>query len=168
MLTTYTTNDEIRAALGVAEEEIEDVVLALPNYELVLSFDLEDLGVFSPTIEATFLTLIDTTATPSPSVNEARFVSILKVYAAYVIARHLLRTLAMFAPQTIKDSKTELQRVSDPYENVRAGVESFYQLMQVRLLKAFGVLFPSITLPTVPTLAPLTAVGLAADPVLGN
>jgi len=97
MLTTYTAYDEIRAALGVAPEEITDDVLELPNYELVLSFDLEDMGDFDPTIEATFLTLSNTTTTPSPSVDEQRFISIVKVYSAYVIARHLLNSLSMFA-----------------------------------------------------------------------
>jgi len=79
----------------------------------------------------------------------------------------LLNSLSMFAPKTVKDSKTELERIVDPYKDVRAGVESFYLLMRARVLRAFGVLFPSVTLPTAATLAPLIAVGIAADPVTG-
>ena len=167
MLTQYTAYDDIRAALGVAPEEITDSVLALPNYELILEFDLEELGTFSPTFRDQFLLLIDTVATPTPSVNESRFVSILRVYAAYVIAKHLLYSMEMFAPVTIKDAKTEMVRTTDPYKDTRAGVENFYQVMRARLLAAYLVLFPTDALTNrVPTV-PMIAVGLAADPVLG-
>lgn len=167
MLTQYTSYDEIRAAIGVAQEEIEDDVLSLPNYELILGFDLDELGDFTPTVQALFLALIDNTVTPSPTVNEARFVSIMQVYAPYVIARHLLRTLTMFAPKLIKDSKTEMDRMTDPYADTKVAVESFYQLMRTRLLAAYGVLYPSTTFAVIKTPVPLIAVGLAADPVTG-
>ncbi len=171
MLTTYTTYDEVRAALGVAEEEITDNVLSLPNYELVLSFNLEDIDVelviTAPAlgVDATYRTLVPEAY--AKSVLEARFFSIVQVYAAYVIARHLLNTLPMFAPQTIKDSKTELARIADPYADTRAGVESFYFLMRSRLIKAFVQLVPTASVPVAASYSFLTAVGLAADPVSG-
>lgn len=166
MLTEFTSYDEIRAAIGVAQEEIPDVVLALPNYEYVLDFDLDEMGTFSPTMIEEYRIVQALSTSPAPTVDEARFVSILKVYAAYVIARHLLNTLPMFAPQIIKDSKTELQR-QDPYEATRAGVESFYLLMRARLLAAYGILFPLATITPVANVPALLAVGLASDPVLG-
>jgi len=167
MLTSYTSFDEVRSAIGVAEEEITDDVLSQTIFELVLGFDLGDIGIFVPTIQDHYLALIDTVATPAPSVDEGRFISILRVYATYVVARHLLRTLEMFAPQTIKDAKTELARVADPYADVKAGVEVFYQQMRARLLAAYLVLFPSATPNNAVSFSPLLAVGLGVDPVTG-
>lgn len=165
MLTAYTTYDEVRAALGVAEEEIPDAVLSLPNYELVLQFDLDELGNFNPTMRDLFATV--TASTYAASVNEKRFASILQVYACYVIARHLLNSFEMFAPQIIKDSKTEMGRNADPYKDTRAGVELFYQQMRARLLAAYGVLFPLAAVPVRAPFFALIAVGLAVDPVTG-
>src|SRR4051812_18526952 len=99
MLTQYAAYDEIRAALGVAEEEITDTVLSLPNYELMLQFELEELGTFSPTIDATYQTLIDSVATPSPTTDERRFVNIMRVFSTYSVARQLTKSVAMFAPK---------------------------------------------------------------------
>lgn len=166
MLTQYTSYDDIRAAIGVAEEEITDSVLELHTYELVLEFDLSDIGAFVPTIQQHFLDLTNTTTTPTPSVDEERFISMLQVYAAYVIARHLLMTLKMFAPQTIKDSKTEIVR-DDPYEDTKVGVEIFYQQMRARVLAAYLVLYPATVVSQTFSLVPLIAVGLALDPVTG-
>lgn len=167
MLTQYASYDEIRSALGVAEEEIPDDVLKQSIFEQVLGFNLGGIGDFTPTMQAHFLDLIDTTVTPSPTVSESRYVSILKVYATYVVARHLLLTLDMFAPQTIKDSKTEMVRIADPYKDVKAGVETFYQQMRALLLAAYLVLYPSAT-PKNPVLfVALLAVGLGVDPVTG-
>ena len=39
-LLTYTTYDDIRAALGVSSDEIEDATLSLSLYELNLTSDL--------------------------------------------------------------------------------------------------------------------------------
>ena len=44
MLTEYTTYEEIRAVLGVADEELEDVVLAQPLFERQLILDLDDIN----------------------------------------------------------------------------------------------------------------------------
>lgn len=168
MLTQYTTYDEIRAALGVAQEEIEDEVLELPNYERMLVFDLEDIGTFDPTLQAQYLTLIDSDATPSPTVDEQRFVSIMKVFCTYSVAKQLLVTLPMFAPQQIKESKTELVRISDPYKDAKAGVTSFYEQVRARLLAAYKVLYPSAGGETARSAdAFLVATGLSVDPVTG-
>ena len=166
MLTQYTTYDDIRAAIGVAEEEIPDVVLALRNYEMVLQFELVDLLPKAvPTLDAYFLTLVVSTHTATP--DELRFIQMLQVFSAYVVARHLLLVLPMFAPVTVKDSKTELVRTTDPYSATKAGVASFYQLMRARVLAAYLVLFPSAVLDNPTVRHPLLAVGLGSDPVRG-
>src|SRR6185369_7337201 len=163
MLTQYTSYDEIRAALGVAEEEIPDDVLSLPKYELELGFELDELAPDAdPTLNAHFLTLIDSVATPSPSVDQTRYVSIMKVYATYSVARQLLKTLPMFAPQGIRDAKTGVDRIADPYAQTLAGVASFYEQMRTRLLAAYLELFPSATVEADVEFVPLLATGLAS------
>lgn len=166
MLTEYTSYDEIRAALGVAPEEITDDVLALPNYESILLFDLADLGAFTPAVVDYYSGLVAQLPT-SLSVDEARFVSILNVYAPYVIARHLTISIDMFAPKIITDSKTTMTRIQDPYKDTKAGIQSFYELMRARLIAAYTVLFPLATPPTKTLLISLLAIGLATDPVTG-
>jgi hypothetical protein len=162
MLTQYTAYDDIRAALGVAEEEIPDIILALPNYEQILTFDLYDLF---PTLGPAFLALA---AQSTRTANEQRFVDLTQVYCSYVIAMQLLLTLTMFAPVKIKDAKTEMDRMNDPYAATRDGVQGFYNLMKARVLAAYAVLQPSIALPVSAILVPMLGVGIAADPVTGS
>lgn len=160
MLTQYTSYDEIRGALGVAEEEITDEVLALPIYEQILLFELYDMD---PGMEAAFLAL----PTTSLSANQQRFKDLMQVFSAYVLAKQLLITLPMFGPQTIKDAKTELVRVNDPYKETREGVFGFYNLMKGRVLAAYQVLVPGAVLPTAPVITFMSGIALGADPVTG-
>lgn len=159
MLTEYTTYDDIRAALGVAPEEITDEVLALTSYEQILTFDLYAL---TPAIGPYYLALSGTL-----SADQERFKDLMQVYATYVIAQHLLTSLPMFGPQNIKDAKTELQRVSDPYKGTRAGVISFYNLMRARLLAAYLVLVPGAPVAAAPIFNAIASIPLGADPVTG-
>lgn len=159
MLTQYTSYDEIRAALGVAPEEITDDVLSLPSYEQVLVFNLYDL---STGMAAYYLAL-----GTSLSANEQRFKDLLQVYATYMVASHLLISLSMFAPKDIKDAKTEMIRIDDPYAATREGVLAFLDLMRNRLLAAYLVLVPAATLPATATLVVMAVSPLGTDPVTG-
>lgn len=159
MLTQYTSYDEIRAALGVALEEIRDDVLALPSYEQVLLFDLYDL---STGMAAYYLALAG-----SLTANQQRFKDLVQVYAAYVLAKHLLISLSMFAPKDIKDAKTEMIRIDDPYAATREGVLAFLGLMRGRVLAAYLVLVPAAVLPSAPILNVMAAIPLGTDPVTG-
>jgi len=159
MLTDYTSYDDIRAALGVAPEEITDEVLALNSYEQILTFDLYDL---TPAIGPYYLALSGVL-----TADQERFKDLMQVYAAYVIAKHLLTSLPMFGPQSIKDAKTEIQRISDPYKATREGVLAFYELMRARLLAAYLVLVPSAPISSAAVFNVMAAIPLGADPVTG-
>jgi len=160
LLTQYTSYDDIRAALGVAPEEITDDVLGLTSYEQILTFDLYDI---TPAIGSYYLALPGSGLTA----DQERFQDLMQVYAAYVIAQHLLTSLPMFGPQSIRDAKTEIQRISDPYKATREGVIAFYGLMRARLLAAYLVLVPAAPISSAAVFNPMAAIPLGTDPVTG-
>lgn len=174
MLTQYTSYDEIRAALGVAPEEITNDVLSLPQYEMTLQFELDELGVdaagapLSPTLNDKFLALIDVDTTPNPTVDETRFVNIMKVFCSYSVAQQLCFSVTIFSPMIVKDAKTELVRIKDPYKDTKAGVTQFYQLMRARVLVAYKKLYPAVVEATPTTGISMLAVPAGSDPVLGT
>ncbi len=50
-LTDYTSYDEIRAVLGVSDEELEDGTLALPLYLTMLLMEFDDI---EPTLDVQY------------------------------------------------------------------------------------------------------------------
>lgn len=162
MLRDFTSPDEIRAILGIAESELPDAVIELPLYERLLEFDFSDIN---SGIEAAFFALPDVDTRSS---GEQLFSDCLQVYSAYAVAQLLVINVKMFAPQTITDSKTTLQRAgSDPWLDTRTAVGSGYNLMRQRLIKAYQALFPNISLSVSPHYNVLLGVG-QADPVTGT
>ena len=83
MLTEYTTYEEIRAVLGVADEELEDAVLAQPLFERQLILDLDDINTG----------LVDQFKTISAidyatrSTAQKRFFDLVQLYSAYAIGK---------------------------------------------------------------------------------
>lgn len=162
-LSQFTSSDAVRAALGVADEEITNQDIGLPMYEQVLQLDLYEL---EPTIAAYFLALpVDISARTAA---QTRFSDLMNLYSCYVVAKHLLISLSMFAPKLIKDSKTEMDRVVDPYAQTREGVLAFYRSLRAKLLAAYGVLVPTTVTPTAVAFLAMFSVPLGTDPVTGT
>lgn len=163
MLADFTTPDEIRAILGVAESELPDVVIELPLYQRQLAFDLADIA---PAIAADYLAL---PLVGSRSIAQQLFYDCMQVYSAYAVSAILVLNVKMFAPQVITDSKTTLQRAqTDPWADTRGAVEAGYRLMKARLKVAYAGVAPSVVLTSQATLTGMIGVGLAADPVTGS
>jgi hypothetical protein len=156
-LTDYTSYAEIRAALGIASLEVRDNVLALPLYERLLQFELKDI---SPTIEAAYLALGEEGSLSDP---ELTFYSAMQVYAAYAVAYRLTDVIEMSSFQKIQDSKTAFTRKVD-YNEVRLNVAKGLSQALTRLVEAYNEITPTIEA-TIPTLLPMTGVGLGTDPV---
>lgn len=161
MLSEFTTTDEVRAVLGVAESELPDTVIELPLYARTLEFDLADL---SSTITADYRALPDIDTRTS---EQELFFNCLQVFSAYAVARSLVTNAAMFAPKVITDSKTTLQR-ENPYEKAAEAVQAGFLLMRSRLLAAYAVLAPTAAVASTSTFTPMLGVGIAADPVTGE
>ena len=109
----YTTYNDIRAALGVAEEELPDAILALDIYNVALQADLRAIA---PALPSDFIAV---KAITSPTPVQQIFLDMTRMVAIYVTAEHLSSSVALFSPKTITDGKTTVDRfASDPWRQV--------------------------------------------------
>lgn len=126
-LLDYTSYDEIRAVLGVSDEELEDITLALPIYTQKLGFELEDI---SPTLESVYETAKSASV---PTTAQTKLLNSVQVFSAYAIAKHLLGSASLFAPRRVGDGRAETERVTDPFETLRDDVEAGYMSLKQRV-----------------------------------
>lgn len=159
-LSNYTSFDEIRAALGVTDNELEDLTLELALYETGLIADLDDI---SPDLNAQFIALLSEAA---PTAQQERFVSTTRVFATYAVAKTLTNTLPMFGPKSVEDGKARMERFTDPYRDVIKSVNSQFEKWRDRLAKTFEALGQvseaRVARPYVLAVTP------ASDPILGT
>jgi hypothetical protein len=160
-LTEYTTYDEVRAALGVASDEIEDSTLDLRMYSDMLQVDLEDIHVNLP---ATYTTK---KALATPSDDEKRFLQAAHLFATYAVAKQLTTSLPLFSPEQIGDGKAVFRRTQEtPYAKVISAVGSEYSRFRARLETLFGLITSSASAGATPK----TYFGIVApsyDPITG-
>ena len=157
-LLNYTTYDDIRAALGVSDEELEDGVLGLQLYEDHLSFELSDVH---PDLAALHTSLESTAVLTSA---QERFMAACRGFSTYAVARALTSTLPMFGPKSIEDGKARRERFADPYKATIEAVNKSYAAGKTRLEAAYGTLmstskpavFMSYAVSATPTYNPIT------------
>lgn len=159
MLTAYTTYHDIRAALGVSEEELDDGTLSLQLYEDHLLADLDEISI---NMRAVFSTVLQ--ADPQSDLQK-RFLSYVRLFATYSVAKTLTTTLPMFGPKSIEDGKARMQRFDSPYKDTIAAVGREYDKWKNRLQQAFQALGESGTTRTTRTY--LSVVSPGSDPVTG-
>jgi len=157
-LLNYTTYDDIRAALGVTDEELEDDVLGLQLYEDNLRFELDDVHPDLATLHTTL------ESTPVLTSAQERFMAACRGFATYAVARSLTSTLPMFGPKSIEDGKARMERFADPYKATIEAVNKSYATWKARLEAAYGTLmstskptvFMSYAVSATPTYNPIT------------
>ena len=159
-ITTYTTYADIRAALGVSSDDIEDATLALALYANNLEAELEDIAL---TLPATYAT---TAALPTPTDNEARFLSAAKMFAVYAVAKHLSSALPLFAPKQMSDGKASATRFDNPYRETIAAINQQYDRFKTRLETALAAIGTSSA--TSVALTYMSVVSPAVDEVTGS
>ncbi|OFV49702.1 MULTISPECIES: hypothetical protein [Oligella] len=131
MLTDYTTHEDIRAVLGVEEDEINNSTIELDVFITGLESDLHELN---PTLDSTFK-VIKSKQPEDVTPLERRVVNLTKAFATYSVAKQLANALPMFAPRIISDGKSSLTRFSgEPFKEVIEGIDSQYKLARSRLL----------------------------------
>lgn len=118
MLTEYTTYEEVRAVLGVADEELEDAVLAQPLFERQLILDLEDVNSDVPNQ----FKIISAILFASRTTAQKRFFDLVQLYSAYTVGKQLLTSLPYFAELRLQDGRAHKERVKDPFQLTQAGV----------------------------------------------
>ncbi len=166
-ITDYTSFDEVRAALGVSDEEVSDTTLGLPMYGNHLEGEMQALADdLSLTEDITdTVSIIGAIAPASRTKQQKRVLSNVALFATYAVARHLGTSLAMMAPKAITDGKAGFTRFSDgPYKSVLMQVEKQYESARNALAGALSTLNS-----TVASDIPLVFFGVSSpdkDPVI--
>lgn len=160
MLTQFTTFDEVRAVLGVADEELEDETLSQPLYERQLVLDLEDIALALPDQ----FHIVSAIQYPNRSSTQKRFFDLVQLFSAYAIGKHLLTSLPYFGELRMEDGRSQKERVRDPYQLTREGVLAGFNSVRLRLEAAYAGLVGG-TAAGRATRSYLLSTGLATDPV---
>lgn len=135
-LIDYTSYDEIRATLGVPEDELEDATLSLPLYENYLRMELDDLGNGDAVEKFATIALV-----PEPSRTKAqqRLFELIQLYATYAVATQLASSLPLFSPKDISDGKAATGRFADgPYREVIKQNKDIYDRLRPKLEAALA------------------------------
>jgi hypothetical protein len=161
VLTDVTTTAEVRAVLGVSEKEIRDTVLLQPIYAVRLSEALYAL-------DDGLLTAYTAASLASPqSALQLRFTNLVETYSAYRVAEFCLGAVAMFAPKEIKDSRSEVIRVNDPYAKLRGDIDEALVSLQALMLSVYALIDPSVPVVVATVRTMVAAAPLGTDPVTG-
>ena len=159
MLTNYTTYADIRAALGVSEEEIEDVTLGLALYSTLLD---EDLLAVDPLLVSTFTALPPTGRTPA----QARLAALTSLYATYAVAHRLTDSVELFGFLKVADGRASTERAKEAFANLRTNISAMLARLRGLLLAALQVVVPSTPLAST-AFSWVSSTGIALDPVTG-
>lgn len=160
-LAPYTTTAEVRAALGVSALDISDTVLNLQIYNTMM---VEALRSISPTFETDYAVIA---ALSSPTSDQTRFLNLTSAFATYAVAKQLIVSAPLFAPRVIKDDKTEMDRVTDPFANLGAQITAGMAYIQGLLTALYAALVPSATPNSIPAIISVDFITLGTDPVTG-
>jgi hypothetical protein len=163
-LTDYVSFEEVRAALGVSEDEIKDATLSLDLYAFNLVSELEGIS----------LTLVEDYAQQKVSPVEGwtpiqvRFHQAVRLFSAYAVAKQATISVPMFAPKEQTDGKASLGRwAQDPYKPMIASVLKQYEVFKVKLEAAYGAIQTTVS-PTTVDRPYMSVVAPISDPVLGT
>jgi hypothetical protein len=134
-LTVYCEPDEIRAALGVNEDELSNTVLNLPVYSIGLIRELNKVSVSLPVAFSVEEAVAEETRT---DLGQA-LMDATRLFAVYATARQVGVSLGVMAPKDIGDGKATLSRFSDsPYRDTLARIDAMYAATKASLLDALN------------------------------
>lgn len=120
-LRPFCSSDEVRSALGVSDDELEDAVLLLPIYALGLR---ESLLKISATLPDLFLSVHGMDESTRTSTQNTLFSSV-RLYSTYAVARQVGIALGMLGPKTLSDEKASFSRFAgEPYKDVLQRIDS--------------------------------------------
>lgn len=143
LLTDYTTYGDVRAVLGVTEDDLEDTTLSLDVYVFGLEQELDDM-VPSPIVKYAAITAVDASQRTEA---QARFYRAMRVFCTYATAKLLLTSLPMFGAKEHSDGKASSSRFSlDPYRETIKRIESDYEKAYNRLQVALQGVGESLNL----------------------
>jgi hypothetical protein len=116
------------------------------------------------TLEADYLAIA---ALPSKSTTQQKLYDVMQAFAPYAVSKSLLGSLSLFAPRRITDGRAEMERVVDPFQDARDGVDAGYNVLLDRLRAAYEALGNTVTVAT-RVFSYALAAPLGTDPVTGE
>lgn len=129
-LVDFTSHDEVRAVLGISDDELEDSTLSLPVYEFDLKKELREV---SSDLLGTYATVSSTPPEGRTEAEEQLYEAV-RLFSTYAVARHLCTGLANMSPKEMTDSKASFVRyAAGNIEAITSNVEQRYTLLKTNL-----------------------------------
>lgn len=134
-ISDYTSFEDVRAALGVSSDELDDTTLSLPLYEYSLKARLREIDT---TVTTVYATLVDVTLT-SLTDSQKNLKEAVYLFSTYAVALQLTVSLPLFSPKEISDGKSMQSRYTqDPYEVTIKMVTGQYEKFKKNLAVLFA------------------------------
>lgn len=134
-ITDFTTFSDIRASLGVSDDEIEDATLSLELYESNLAAEFDDVTSDAGSSLSTAYATVS--AITSRNEAEERLYRSTRLFSTYTVAKQLCSSLPLFSPKEMTDGKAAMTRYSaDPYKETITQVKAQYDKSRRRLVDA--------------------------------
>lgn len=159
-LAPYTTPALVRIALGVNAQDLRDDKIDVSTHRTAVREALFDI---SPTLPNDL-----ETAMTAGLDGQARFRDLGEMVCTYTLAHLLSVSAPLFAPQKVQDDRTSVERVSDPFKDLRKNLADTLAFIVPKLKAAYleinpgAVVKPGYAQPTM-----VAAVPLGTDPVTG-
>lgn len=161
-LTQLTSNDEIRAVLGVSDLELSDDTLNLPIFESLWLSELSDIYSGLPALIDDII-IKQSTNPPTASALETQLLETVKVFSAYATSKNFLSNAQLFTPKRITDGKASVERFADAFKGVIDGINTMYLRLRERIRKLLRLL--GIDIPVPVSRVYLSTAGLAVNPI---
>lgn len=160
-ITAYCTADNIRAILGISEEDIPDAAVLDMNFAVRLQEKLYDL---SPTLIDYYAS---TKALPTPTTDQQRLLDMVGSFASYVVAQALAETGANSMPKAIEDGKAKMERMDRAFDDLRDVLTQTLAYLSTKILAIYQKLEPTADVRVTTSPIYMANVGLGFDPVTG-
>jgi len=162
-LIAFTTFADVRAVIGLTQEELPDSDLQLETY----IFGLEGaLDAISPNLEADYLAASAATASASETVTEKALYRATRLFAVAQVGLAVAYSLPMRSQKSITDGKAGLARFADsPYRDTLANLQALLAAAQTNLVSVYSASVGGSLASTIPSF--MRAVSPTVDPVKG-
>lgn len=161
-LTAVTSYAEVRAVLGVSDEELEDSTLALSIYDTEVDIRVDEISANAASVYATVSAL----AEGDRSVVQQRYYKVYRLLCSYLFADTLFKSMPMFSYKNVTDGKAEVSRF-ESLETVERGIKAGINTARLRLNELLAALGFGTTAVS-RTQVFLAAATLAVNPVTNS
>ena len=161
-LTTVTSYAEVRAVLGVSDEELEDSTLGLSIYDTEVDIRVDQVSASAATVYATVSALPE----GDRSADQERYYKVYRLLCSYLFAEALFKSMPMFSYKNVTDGKAEVSRF-ESLETVERGIKAGVNTARLRLTELLAALgFGTTGVSRTPVF--LASTGLAVNPVTNS